>query len=106
VNEGEIWVDGADGPKYRVFYSHHGNVAVYDPATRRQGRKWKPVAAYCGHFGETYPVVDQVIAQALMFKSDPQRYISQANPVDDAHMAFVGPQRNFYEEIKEALVYA
>lgn len=106
VNYGELWVDGPDGRQYRIFYSHHGNVAVYDPGTRRRGVKWKPVAAYCGHFGETYPVVDQVIAQALMFKTDPEKYIAQANRVEHQHMAFVGPVTNYYEEMRESLAYA
>lgn len=106
VNYGEVWVDGADGLKYRIFYSHHGNVAVYDDRTRRRGVKWRPVSAYCGHFGENYPVVDQVIAQALMFRTDPGRYISQANEVAPEHMPLVGPQTNYHEEMKEALAYA
>lgn len=96
VNNGETWVKGADGMHYRLFWSRHGNVAVYEHRYKTQaakaGKIWKPVAAYCGHFGEDYPISDQIIAQICMLKTDPDRYINQANKVRDEHLSNCGPE--------------
>jgi hypothetical protein len=96
VNNGETWVKGADGMYYRLFWSRHGNVAVYEYRYKTQaakaGKAWKPVAAYCGHFGENYPISDQIIAQICMLKTDPNRYINQANKVQDEHLSNCGPE--------------
>jgi len=96
VNNGETWVKGADGMHYRLFWSRHGNVAVYEHRHKAQaakaGKIWKPVAAYCGHFGEDYPISDQIIAQICMLKTDPDRYINQANKVADEHLSNCGPE--------------
>lgn len=96
VNNGETWVTGADGMYYRLFWSRHGNVAVYEHRYKSQatraGKAWKPVAAYCGHFGEDYPISDQIIAQICMLKTDPDRYINQANRVKDCDLWNCGPE--------------
>ncbi len=95
VNNGETWVTGSDGLYYRLFWSRHGNVAVYEhrykSQARRLGKVWKPIAAYCGHFGEHYPISDQIIAQICMIKTNPDRYTSQANKVLDEHLSNCGP---------------
>ncbi|MBS1722648.1 MAG: hypothetical protein JSS66_06515 [Armatimonadetes bacterium] len=103
LKQSEFWVEGADGLMYRLFYSRHGNIAVYDPAKKVKGRRWQPVRAYCGHFGEEYPVVDQLIAQALMIKRDPKRYTKQANQVPRNQMKLVGPYHNAQDELRKAL---
>lgn len=96
VNKGETWVKGADGMHYRLFWSRHGNVAVYEHRykthAKKAGKDWKPVAAYCGHFGEDYPISDQIIAQICMLKTDPHRYIDQANKVQHEHLSNCGPE--------------
>lgn len=96
VNNGETWVKGADGMHYRIFWSRHGNVAVYEHRYKthatKEGKPWKPVAAYCGHFGEDYPISDQIIAQICMLRTDPQRYINQANKVKSEHFSSCGPE--------------
>jgi len=96
VNNGETWVKGADGLHYRMFWSRHGNVAVYEhrykSQAKRAGKIWKPIAAYCGHFGEDYPISDQIIAQICMLTTCPERYTKQANKVKDEDLSNCGPE--------------
>lgn len=100
VKLGEIWIKGADSLYYRIFWSHHGNVISYEYKTQAQatraGKEWKPLMAYCGHFGEDYPITDQLIAQILLLQTEPQRFTQQANGVEKEDYPHCGPD-NWYK---------
>jgi hypothetical protein len=107
VNKGEVWATGKDGRYYRIFWSRHGNVAVYEHRfkshAKKAGKPWLPTHVYCGHFGEDFPISDQIIAQILLIKTNPEKYIEQANLVKSNDYTYCGPESGFKEKIQKVL---
>lgn len=107
VNKGETWIKGADKKFYRIFWARHGNVAVYQHRYRSQaervGKDWKPIAVYCGHFGEDYPIGDQIITQICMFQTNPDKYTSQANNVSRDDWQYCGPKSQYQQDMADIM---
>lgn len=92
--DGYFDVRGADGLMRRLYYAYHGNYII-------QNAEGEADLCYCGHFGESLPVADTLLAQLLMVRSDPALYEANANRVHTAHWA--RPHQNYAVEIEEAM---
>jgi len=107
VKTGETWIKGADRKFYRIFWARHGNVAVYQhrykSQARRAGKDWRPISVYCGHFGEEFPIGDQIITQICMLQTNPEKYTDQANAVDGADWRNCGPLTAYHRQMQDIM---